>query len=64
MMALRWLHLPLHEFHLAPRHVWGGVLGIVGWRQMYTICAIITIPMGLLGLCVLPGTPDKPKKLV
>jgi hypothetical protein len=30
---------------------------------MYIICAIITIPVGLLGLCVLPGTPDKPNKL-
>jgi hypothetical protein len=31
---------------------------------MYIICAIITIPVGLLGLCVLPGTPDKPNMLV
>lgn len=31
---------------------------------MYIICAIITIPIGILGLFVLPGTPDKPNKLV
>lgn len=41
-----------------------GVHGLAGWRWMYIICAIITIPVGLLGLCVLPGTPDKPNKLV
>ena len=31
---------------------------------MYIICAIITIPIGLLGYCVLPGTPDRPNRLV
>lgn len=31
---------------------------------MYIICSIITIPIGLLGLLVLPGTPDKPNRLV
>jgi hypothetical protein len=41
-----------------------GVNGLAGWRWMYIICAIITIPVGLLGLCVLPGTPDKPNKFV
>ena len=41
-----------------------GVHGLAGWRWMYIICAIITIPVGLLGLCVLPGTPDMPNKLV
>ncbi|KAJ4331791.1 MFS transporter (Seo1) [Didymella glomerata] len=41
-----------------------GVHGLAGWRWMYIICAIITIPVGLLGLCVLPGTPDKPNMLV
>lgn len=29
---------------------------------MYIICAIITIPIGILGYFVLPGTPDKPNK--
>lgn len=31
---------------------------------MYIICAIITIPIGILGFFVLPGTPDKPNKLI
>jgi hypothetical protein len=41
-----------------------GVHGLQGWRWMYIICAIITIPVGILGYFVLPGTPDKPNKLV
>ncbi|EAW08919.1 putative MFS transporter Seo1 [Aspergillus clavatus NRRL 1] len=41
-----------------------GVHGLAGWRWMYIICAIITIPIGLLGYLVLPGTPDKPNRLV
>lgn len=31
---------------------------------MYIICAIITIPVGILGFFVLPGTPDQPNKWV
>ncbi|PSN62255.1 MFS general substrate transporter [Corynespora cassiicola Philippines] len=41
-----------------------GVHGLAGWRWMYIICAIITIPVGILGYLVLPGTPDKPNRLV
>ncbi|KAF2254386.1 MFS general substrate transporter [Trematosphaeria pertusa] len=41
-----------------------GVNGLAGWRWMYIICALVTIPIGFLGLMVLPGTPDKPNKLV
>ncbi|ROT36082.1 MFS general substrate transporter [Sodiomyces alkalinus F11] len=37
-----------------------GVHGLKGWRWMYIICAIITIPIGILGYFVLPGTPDQP----
>ncbi|KAB5582994.1 major facilitator superfamily domain-containing protein [Coniochaeta sp. 2T2.1] len=40
-----------------------GVNGLAGWRWMYIICAIITIPIGILGYIVLPGTPDKPNRL-
>lgn len=29
---------------------------------MYIICAIITIPVGILGFIVLPGTPDQPNR--
>lgn len=41
-----------------------GVHGLAGWRWMYIICAIITIPIGILGYFILPGTPDKPNKMV
>ncbi|KAG8166066.1 hypothetical protein KVR01_004618 [Diaporthe batatas] len=40
-----------------------GINGLSGWRWMYIICAIITIPIGILGYFILPGTPDKPNKL-
>ncbi|KAJ5727725.1 hypothetical protein N7493_005545 [Penicillium malachiteum] len=41
-----------------------GVNGLAGWRWMYIICAIITIPIAIAGFFVLPGTPDKPNKLI
>ncbi|KAK1145862.1 MFS transporter (Seo1) [Aspergillus melleus] len=41
-----------------------GVHGLAGWRWMYIICAIITIPIGILGYFILPGTPDKPNRIV
>ncbi|KAF2198709.1 MFS general substrate transporter [Delitschia confertaspora ATCC 74209] len=41
-----------------------GIDGLKGWRWMYIICALITIPIGLLGAFILPGTPDKPNRLV
>ncbi|KAL4819517.1 major facilitator superfamily domain-containing protein [Aspergillus spinulosporus] len=41
-----------------------GVHGLAGWRWMYIICAIITIPIGIMGYFILPGTPDKPNRLV
>ncbi|KAJ6012078.1 hypothetical protein N7499_012951 [Penicillium canescens] len=41
-----------------------GVNGLAGWRWMYIICAIITIPVGILGYFILPGSPDKPNKFV
>ncbi|EEY15279.1 vitamin H transporter [Verticillium alfalfae VaMs.102] len=39
-----------------------GVNGLEGWRWMYIICAIITIPVGILGYFVIPGTPDQPNR--
>lgn len=39
------------------------VHGLAGWRWMYIICALITIPVGLLGLLILPGTPDMPNRI-
>lgn len=41
-----------------------GVHGLAGWRWMYIICAIITIPVGILGYFVLPGTPEMPNRLI
>ncbi|KAL2814662.1 major facilitator superfamily domain-containing protein [Aspergillus granulosus] len=41
-----------------------GVHGLAGWRWMYIVCAVITIPVGILGYFILPGTPDRPNKLV
>ncbi|KAK7217068.1 hypothetical protein V2G26_005071 [Clonostachys chloroleuca] len=41
-----------------------GVHGLAGWRWMYIICAIITIPVGILGYFVIPGTPDQPNRKV
>ncbi|OAP60045.1 hypothetical protein AYL99_05047 [Fonsecaea erecta] len=40
-----------------------GVDGLAGWRWMYIICALITIPVGFLGFFLLPGTPDIPNRL-
>jgi sugar phosphate permease len=31
---------------------------------MYIICSIITIPVGILGFFVIPGTPDKPNRMI
>ncbi|KAF4857203.1 putative transporter SEO1 [Colletotrichum siamense] len=39
-----------------------GVRGMEGWRWMYIICALITIPVGILGYFVIPGTIDQPNK--
>jgi sugar phosphate permease len=39
-----------------------GINGLAGWRWMYIICSIITIPIGVLGFFILPGTPDKPNR--
>lgn len=39
-----------------------GVNGLAGWRWMYIICSIITIPIGILGYFILPGTPDRPNR--
>ncbi|KAL2844799.1 major facilitator superfamily domain-containing protein [Aspergillus pseudoustus] len=40
------------------------VAGLAGWRWMYIICALMTIPVGIVGFLILPGTPDKPNRLV
>ncbi|EGX90486.1 MFS transporter Seo1, putative [Cordyceps militaris CM01] len=40
-----------------------GVSGLAGWRWMYIICAVITLPIGVIGYFILPGTPDQPNRL-
>ena len=39
-----------------------GVNGLEGWRWMYIICALITIPVGVVGYFILPGTPECPNR--
>lgn len=34
-----------------------GVNGLSGWRWLFVIDAIITIPIGLMGFFIIPGTP-------
>ncbi len=41
-----------------------GINGLAGWRWMYIICSVITIPVGIVGAFVLPGTPDMPNRIV
>ncbi|KAH8681872.1 vitamin H transporter [Xylariales sp. PMI_506] len=41
-----------------------GVNGLSGWRWMYIICAIITIPVGIAGYFIIPGTIDQPNRWV
>lgn len=48
----------------AATHRLDGVNGLAGWRWMYIICAIITIPVGILGYFLLPGTVDQPNKWI
>ncbi|KAK9460640.1 major facilitator superfamily domain-containing protein [Lipomyces oligophaga] len=36
-----------------------GANGLAGWRWMFIIDAIITIPVGFIGFIIWPGTPDK-----
>ncbi|KAJ5810126.1 uncharacterized protein N7503_002344 [Penicillium pulvis] len=36
-----------------------GRFGLEGWRWLYIICFACTVPIALLGLCLLPSTPDK-----
>ncbi|KAL4880629.1 major facilitator superfamily domain-containing protein [Aspergillus karnatakaensis] len=41
-----------------------GVHGLAGWRWLFIVNAIITLPLGLIGPFIYPGTPDKPNRLV
>ncbi|EPE02173.1 vitamin h transporter [Ophiostoma piceae UAMH 11346] len=41
-----------------------GVNGLAGWRWMFIICSIITIPIGFLGFFVVPGTMEQPNRLL
>ncbi|KAH6653203.1 major facilitator superfamily domain-containing protein [Truncatella angustata] len=41
-----------------------GVHGLAGWRWLFIINAIITLPLAILGYFVWPGTPARPNRLV
>ncbi|KAI3113376.1 transcriptional regulator family: Fungal Specific TF [Penicillium roqueforti] len=41
-----------------------GVNGLPGWRWLFIINAIMTLPMALVGYFIYPGTVDKPNRLV
>ncbi|KAH8661600.1 retrograde regulation protein 2 [Tricladium varicosporioides] len=40
-----------------------GVRGLAGWRWMFIISALMTIPVAIAGVFIWPGTPAKPNKL-
>lgn len=40
-----------------------GVNGLAGWRWMFIINSIITLPLGFIGFWLWPGTPDKAKSV-
>lgn len=42
----------------------GGINGLAGWRWAFIINAIITFPLAIVGYFILPGTPDKPNRLI
>ncbi|KAK9771611.1 putative Major facilitator superfamily (MFS) profile domain-containing protein [Seiridium cardinale] len=41
-----------------------GVHGLAGWRWLFIINAIITLPLALIGYFIWPGTPARPNRLV
>lgn len=41
-----------------------GVHGLAGWRWLFIINAIITLPLAVIGYFIWPGTPAKPNRLV
>ncbi|KAL3420595.1 hypothetical protein PVAG01_07040 [Phlyctema vagabunda] len=41
-----------------------GVNGLVGWRWMFIITSVITLPMAFIGFFLWPGTPSKPNRLL
>ena len=38
-----------------------GVAGMAGWRWLFIIDGIFTIPVALIGYIIFPGVPDSPK---
>ncbi|KAL4801816.1 major facilitator superfamily domain-containing protein [Aspergillus unguis] len=41
-----------------------GAHGLAGWRWLFIVNAIITLPLAVIGCFVYPGTIDKPNRLV
>lgn len=40
-----------------------GVDGLASWRWMFIITSVITLPLGLVGYFIWPGTPNRPNRL-
>lgn len=40
------------------------VNGIAGWRWMYIICAVISLPLGIAVFFLIPGTHDMPNRWI
>lgn len=38
-----------------------GVAGMPGWRWLFIIDGVFTIPVALIGFIIFPGIPDSPK---
>ncbi|EXJ87394.1 hypothetical protein A1O3_04353 [Capronia epimyces CBS 606.96] len=47
----------------ASKHL-DGVSGLAGWRWMFIIVAVMTLPVGIAGVFIWPGTPAMPNKLI
>ncbi|KIM97105.1 hypothetical protein OIDMADRAFT_44041 [Oidiodendron maius Zn] len=47
----------------ASKHL-DGVNGLAGWRWMFIITSVITLPLAFVGFVLWPGTPDKPNRLI
>ncbi|EPE02585.1 mfs transporter [Ophiostoma piceae UAMH 11346] len=40
------------------RHL-DGAHGLAGWRWLYIVCSVLTLPIGIFGFVFFPSTPDK-----
>lgn len=47
----------------ASKHL-DGINGLAGWRWMFIITSIITLPLAFVGYVLWPGTPNKPNRFL